>query len=89
MSLSHIKTRHGYDFLLYFPHQFLKSFLRAFRSLTATCLKLNNKCIKLRKTQLILWLKTCLALRLRMAKLVVYSYHTTLEEYNATVFKSI
>ena len=23
MSLSHIKTRHGYDFLLYFPCEFL------------------------------------------------------------------
>ena len=25
-SLSHIKTRQGYNFLLYFPHEFLKNF---------------------------------------------------------------
>ena len=25
--LSHIKTRHAYDFPLYFPHEFLMSFL--------------------------------------------------------------
>ena len=26
VSLSHITTRHGYDFLSYFPHEFLMSF---------------------------------------------------------------
>ena len=26
--LSHIKTRYGYDFPLYFPHEFLMSFLK-------------------------------------------------------------
>ena len=28
--LSHIKTRHGYDFSLYFTHKFLMSFLQIF-----------------------------------------------------------
>ena len=31
MFLSHIKTRHSYDFLLYFPHEFLMSFLSAIK----------------------------------------------------------
>ena len=33
MFLSHIKTRHGYDFLSYFPHEFLMSFLSSFQDL--------------------------------------------------------
>ena len=32
MSLSHIKTRHGYDFLLYFPHELLMSFLTGLKT---------------------------------------------------------
>ena len=27
MFLPHIKTQHGYDFPLYFPHEYLMSFL--------------------------------------------------------------
>ena len=32
VSLSDIKRRHGYDFLLYFPHEFLMNFIKRFKN---------------------------------------------------------
>ena len=42
MSLSHIKTRHGYDFLLYFPHELLMYFRNIYDSVNVRNLKVCN-----------------------------------------------
>ena len=49
MFLSHIKTRHGYDVLLYCPHEYFMSFLMILRSVVKVNSEPEN-IIKIKKT---------------------------------------